>query len=136
MLDPEVVAFAGRIPGPWHLRRFKLRAFYKKAMRGFLPDEILAKKKMGFGLPVSIWFKQDTPLRQRMTTMYASRVATDVFRDEFLKELQRRVDADQTNFYGSVAWVLLILIEWLDRFAHDRGQTSLDWGPPENTPER
>ncbi len=128
MLDPDVVAFAGTIPGAWHLRRFRLRAFYKRAMRGFLPDEILAKAKMGFGLPVSVWLKQNTTLRQRMADAFASPTAGSVFRDGFLADLQRRLDADPTNYYGSIAWVLLILLEWLDRFARERRWTSVPWG--------
>ncbi|MBN1343237.1 MAG: asparagine synthase [Phycisphaerae bacterium] len=115
MLDPELVAFAGRLPASWHLRRFKLRAFYKQAMRGFLPDAVLAKEKKGFGLPVSIWLKQDTAVRRRMLDAFAGRAGDNVFRPGFLPELQRRVDADPTNYHGSIAWVLMILLEWLRR---------------------
>ncbi len=115
MLDPELVAFAGSIPAAWHLRGYKLRAFYKRAMRGFLPDEILAKQKKGFGLPVSVWLRQDPTLRQRLADALASRHAGEVLKGGFGDELQRRLQADQTNYYGGVAWVLLILLEWLDR---------------------
>ena len=33
----------------------KAALFYKQAMKGFLPDEILVKKKHGFGLPFGVW---------------------------------------------------------------------------------
>ena len=130
MLDPDVVELAGRIPASWHLRGFKLRAFYKRAMRGWLPDEILAREKMGFGLPVSVWFKQDAQLRQRLGDAFASRVAGEVFASGFLDGLRSRTATDPTNYYGSIAWVVLILIEWLNRFARTRGGTSLTWHRP------
>lgn len=128
MLDPNLVALAGRIPAAWHLRGFKLRAFYKRAMRGFLPDPLLTKQKMGFGLPISVWLKQDPTLRQRMNDVFASSIAADVFKAGFLPELRRGTDADETNYYGSIAWVIMILIEWLDRFASTTGNASLQWG--------
>jgi hypothetical protein len=35
------------LPADWKLRRFKLRWFFKEALRGFLPDEIISKSKKG-----------------------------------------------------------------------------------------
>ena len=43
------------LPPDWKLRPFKLRWFFKEALRGFLPDEIITKKKHGFGLPFGVW---------------------------------------------------------------------------------
>jgi asparagine synthase (glutamine-hydrolysing) len=47
--------FLDGLPPDWKLRRFKLRWFFKEALRGFLPDEIITKKKKGFGLPFGVW---------------------------------------------------------------------------------
>ena len=32
-------------------------------MRGILPEEILRKKKQGFGLPVSVWLRSEGPFK-------------------------------------------------------------------------
>ena len=126
MLDPEVVALASRIPAPWHLRGLKLRAFYKRAMRGFLPPEILAKRKRGFGLPVGVWLRDDPSLGARVRDAFAGRAATEVFKEGFLSDLLHRMRTDQTNYYGAIVWVVLILVEWLSR--HGCRGASVDWG--------
>ncbi len=117
MLDPDVVALAGSLPGRWLLRGYRLRAFYKEAMEGYLPPEIIAKKKHGFGLPFSVWLRGHAGLRERMQTAFSDPQAAGfrVFREGFLDELVRRYEADETNYYGSVIWVLMMLMLWLRR---------------------
>ena len=54
-LDERLVDFSLRLPTDYKLKGLKLRWFFKEALRGFLPDEILTKKKQGFGLPFGVW---------------------------------------------------------------------------------
>src|SRR5690606_17116073 len=44
-LDQSLVDFSLTLPSEYKLKGQKLRWFFKEALRGFLPDEILAKKK-------------------------------------------------------------------------------------------
>jgi Asparagine synthase len=37
-------------------------------LRGFLPDEIITKKKQGFGLPFGVWALRDQRLARWPTT--------------------------------------------------------------------
>jgi asparagine synthase (glutamine-hydrolysing) len=48
-LDPRLVDFSLRLPTEYKLKGQELRWFFKEALRGFLPDEIITKKKQGFG---------------------------------------------------------------------------------------
>ena len=50
-LDPQLVAWVGRLPEKHKVRRLTKRWLFKRAMRTVLPEEILRKKKQGFGLP-------------------------------------------------------------------------------------
>jgi asparagine synthase (glutamine-hydrolysing) len=47
LLTDRLTDFSMALPPDWKLRRFKLRWFFKEALRGFLPDEIITKKKKG-----------------------------------------------------------------------------------------
>src|SRR5207248_1154586 len=58
-LDPALVDYTSRLPERHKVRGLKKRYLFKRAMRGILPDEILRKKKQGFGLPISVWLRQD-----------------------------------------------------------------------------
>jgi asparagine synthase (glutamine-hydrolysing) len=63
-LDPRLVDFSLRLPTAYKLKGLKLRWFFKEALRGFLPDEILAKKKQGFGLPFGAWANRHAGLHK------------------------------------------------------------------------
>ncbi len=51
LLDDHLLDFSLKLPTAYKLKGLKLRWFFKEALRGFLPDAILTKKKHGFGLP-------------------------------------------------------------------------------------
>ncbi|MBE2180868.1 MAG: asparagine synthase (glutamine-hydrolyzing) [Chthoniobacterales bacterium] len=56
-LDINVVNLARRIPSAWRLRGGCTKYLLKEAARGLLPDEIIDRKKKGFGVPVGAWFR-------------------------------------------------------------------------------
>jgi asparagine synthase (glutamine-hydrolysing) len=56
-LDHRLVEAAAAIPAATKLRGGELKYILKKAMRGVIPDEIIDRKKRGFGAPVGAWFK-------------------------------------------------------------------------------
>ena len=64
MLDPRVVDVSTRVPSRVKMRRLELRSFYKRAMRGFLPEQVLSKHKHGFGLPFGVWLKSHARLAE------------------------------------------------------------------------
>ncbi len=59
LLDQGLVALAARIPAPLRMKNGELKYLLKRALIGQLPDEILYRKKRGFGAPVGAWFKQE-----------------------------------------------------------------------------
>ncbi|MDP1532198.1 MAG: asparagine synthase C-terminal domain-containing protein, partial [Rubrivivax sp.] len=67
MLEQAVVDFSMRLPTGYKLKGQQLRWFFKEALRGFLPDAILTKKKQGFGLPFGVWATRDAALKALAT---------------------------------------------------------------------
>jgi asparagine synthase (glutamine-hydrolysing) len=59
LLDQELMAFAAVLPAEMKLDRFRGKALLKSAMRGIVPDEILDRPKMGFGVPLATWFRSE-----------------------------------------------------------------------------
>ena len=59
LLDHEVVELAARIPSELKLKDGETKYILKKAMEGILPKNILYRRKMGFGVPLVHWFKND-----------------------------------------------------------------------------
>jgi asparagine synthase (glutamine-hydrolysing) len=57
LLDHRLVEFAARVPAGMRLRGGSGKWLMKRALRRYLPDEVLDRTKMGFVTPVSAWFR-------------------------------------------------------------------------------
>ncbi|HYE28662.1 MAG TPA: XrtA/PEP-CTERM system amidotransferase [Allosphingosinicella sp.] len=57
LLDHRLVEFAARLPARLRLRGGTGKWLMKRALRRYLPDEVLNRTKMGFVTPVSAWFR-------------------------------------------------------------------------------
>jgi asparagine synthase (glutamine-hydrolysing) len=55
-LDYKFVELAMSIPSSIKTKNGTLKYILKKAMRGVIPDEIIDRKKQGFGVPIYEWF--------------------------------------------------------------------------------
>jgi asparagine synthase (glutamine-hydrolysing) len=56
-IDNDIVAFCARLPHYFKLRNGTRKYLLKKAMAGVLPPDIIARKKKGFGIPLSAWLR-------------------------------------------------------------------------------
>jgi asparagine synthase (glutamine-hydrolysing) len=113
MLDPAVIDFSLRLPGDWKVRRGELRWFYKRAMRDFLPREIIDKSKHGFGLPFGVWTRTHDGLRKAATDALDSLATRGFFRREFLQQALRLHREGHASYYGELVWILMVLELWL-----------------------
>jgi asparagine synthase (glutamine-hydrolysing) len=117
LLDARLVDFSMRLPDAYKLQRLKLRWFFKEALRGFLPDEILTKKKQGFGLPFGVWCTQHEALRRLADGAVRSLATRGIVRPEFVTRLVGELLTQHPGYYGEMVWVLMMLEQWLQ--AHE-----------------
>jgi len=117
-LNRPVAEFSGRIPPELKVKGFEKRYLFKRAFRNLLPEEVLRKKKHGFGIPVSTWLKSDRRLREfSRDILFSSRaIGRGYFRRSFLEELIRLHEADDTAYYGDNLWSFLVLELWHRQF--------------------
>lgn len=120
MLHESIVDFAAALRPDLKLRRTKLRYFFKEALRGFLPKEILAKKKHGFGLPVGIWLQTYAPLRELAGDSLAALKRRRIVRSEMIDALLTRHLAAHQGYYGTLVWVLMMLELWFQHHVDHR----------------
>jgi len=59
LLDDQLLDLASGMPSDLKVRGTKLKYALKQALRGILPDEIIDRKKRGFGAPIGGWFKNE-----------------------------------------------------------------------------
>ncbi|MBB1125368.1 asparagine synthetase B family protein [Thiospirillum jenense] len=115
LLDDDMVAFSGEVPPNWKVRGLTLRWFYKTALRGYLPDTILDKRKHGFGLPFGIWLKEYLPLKERVNDRLSDFKRRGWLRADYIDQVQASHLQDHAIYFGKLLWVMLILEEWLEQ---------------------
>jgi asparagine synthase (glutamine-hydrolysing) len=57
LLDHQLVEFAATVPSRFVLKGRTTKYLLKRAMRGVLPEEIIHRRKHGFSVPLSSWFR-------------------------------------------------------------------------------
>lgn len=113
MLDDDLLAFSLRLPVDYKLKGLKLRWFFKEALRGFLPDEILTKKKQGFGLPFGVWLTKDEALRKMASESVRGLVDRGILRADFVEALLTRHLYEHPGYFGEMIWISMMLEQWL-----------------------
>ena len=56
-LDHELVEHVAALPADLKLRGLRTKAILREAVRGIVPRAILARRKMGFPVPIGSWFR-------------------------------------------------------------------------------
>ncbi|MDO9195016.1 MAG: asparagine synthase C-terminal domain-containing protein [Rhodoferax sp.] len=113
MLDDRLLAFSLKLPTDYKLKGLKLRWFFKEALRGFLPDEILTKKKQGFGLPFGVWANTHPALKALATDSLHSLARRGVVRADFVQTLLSQRLPEHPGYFGEMVWILMMLEQWL-----------------------
>jgi asparagine synthase (glutamine-hydrolysing) len=113
LLADELVEFSLQLPPEMKLRGLRLRWFFKEALRGFLPDEIIAKKKHGFGLPFGPWVVKDRALAALAREAFSSLRQRGAIRGDFLDALLASKINEHPGYYGEIVWILTMLELWL-----------------------
>ncbi len=119
MLDARLVDFSSRLPVDYKLRGKALRWFFKEALRGFLPDGVITKQKQGFGLPFGVWLVQHDGLKAMARDALQAGVARGIVRPEFIRTLLEQRMPEHPHYYGTMAWILIMMEHWFRRHAPD-----------------
>lgn len=114
-LDYRFLELVATIPSQLRLRGNRGKYIFRKAMRAWLPDEILERPKMGFGFPLRDWFRDSL-----------AGYAMDVFTDPVVKthglidpkSATRLVRMHQSGKWdlGVPLWTLLVLEVWRQNY--------------------
>jgi asparagine synthase (glutamine-hydrolysing) len=118
LLDDELVRFSSELPTSLKLRGYKLRYFFKHALRDFLPAEILNKSKHGFGLPFGMWMRSYEPLREIANESLIALSTRGIISPGFVKEILKRHN-EYPSYYGAMIWVMIMLEQWLQSLSQE-----------------
>jgi asparagine synthase (glutamine-hydrolysing) len=106
-LDYQFVEWAAALPSRVKLAHGEGKHILKEALRPLLPEEVLFRKKMGFSVPLDVWFRGS--LRQHiLDVVRGPRLAASGFFDPAM--LKRMVADHQSGRrdYSAPLWSLLM----------------------------
>jgi asparagine synthase (glutamine-hydrolysing) len=114
LLDHRLVQFAASLPQSMRLRGQQGKWLMKHAMRGYLPQQILHRPKMGFVTPISAWFRGALAPEANRIAGGATLAATGWFRPDELARIAADHRAGKAD-HGRLLWQLMMLDKSLTR---------------------
>ena len=117
LLDAKLVDFSLSLPVDAKLKRLRLRWFFKEALRGFLPDPIITKKKHGFGLPFGPWLVRHRGLQKLARDALNGLEQRGIVRVGFSERLFAHWLPEHPGYFGEMVWILVMLELWLRKYA-------------------
>ncbi|MHB9129405.1 MAG: asparagine synthase-related protein, partial [Candidatus Humimicrobiaceae bacterium] len=108
-LDHKFVELAMSIPQDIKTKNGDLKYILKKAVKGIIPDEIISRKKQGFGVPIYEWFSQELgSFAKRKLKDFAKR--TDYFNPGYLDNIIENSNSKKNSTDN--LWFLLNFVLW------------------------
>lgn len=115
MLDYRLVQFAGSLPVSQKFLGRRGKLILGDAFGDLIPKNIFTRKKMGFGVPIASWFRNELrPMAEDSLVGADSRLHA-YFRPQALAELLSQHQQERHN-HGYRLWNLVILERWLRRW--------------------
>jgi asparagine synthase (glutamine-hydrolysing) len=115
-LDRELVEYVAGLPDDLKLQGRRTKAILRDAFADLLPPEIQRRGKMGFGVPLGMWFRGS--LRAYVSDLLLSPTARyrEMLSGAFVEDLVRKHLAGEANL-GPQLWALVCFERWLQLFA-------------------
>ncbi len=114
LLDHRLIEFASRLPRSMRVRGQTGKWLMKRALRDYLPREILYRKKMGFVTPIAAWFRGPLAARADAIAQGSALAETGWFSSAAIATLAADHRAGRAD-HGRLLWQLMMLDQSLAR---------------------
>lgn len=116
LLDYKMVEFAFSLPAHYKVKGSTTKWFFKKAMEGILPQEIIYRRKEGFSIPIKNWLKND--LKDLMLEYLSPKRITEsgFFQYPYIAQMINEHLQDKQN-HAHRLWPLILFNLWYERFS-------------------
>ena len=110
-LDHPLMEFAASLPQRMKLRRGTTKYVLREAMKGFLPEAILSRSKMGFPVPVGSWLRTGYRAITQEYVLGTRATERGLFHPAAVRSLVEEHERGQAN-HSERLWSLLNLEIW------------------------
>ncbi len=114
-LDHNLIEFAASLPEKLKMNRFRKKYLLKKVAAKLVPPEVIYRRKMGFGVPISHWFRREMKDFVREVLLSEKAAKRGIVRPDVVKKLVDQHIAGEAD-HAFPIWSLLMLELWFQRF--------------------
>ena len=114
-LDHELVEFAASLPAAWKVCGLSTKWLLRRALRGWIPDAILRRGKMGFGVPLGRWFRGELRGFAEAVLGPNGLGKREYFRPDVVRGLLAEHVAGRAD-HANRLWALLVFELWYRTF--------------------
>lgn len=112
-LDHKLVEFAMGIPSELKIKNGQPKYILKKAMEGVIPNNIIYRKKQGFGTPVREWFGGELGKYITNAILNSNIKERQLFDYDYLRNmLEKQTSGEVDN--SARLWIIFNLSKWYD----------------------
>lgn len=128
-LDHKLVEFAMAIPGDLKYKNRITKYILKRALRGVIPDEVIDRKKRGFGTPINEWMVDRLGTFLEHSLFNSSIHKRELFDVDYIRAILKEQRSGRVN-YSFFLWCLLNLSLWYEQWIEGQPHEISSFNPP------
>jgi asparagine synthase (glutamine-hydrolysing) len=114
-LDHKFMEFIVSLPAEYRMKGLTKKYILKKAISNLVPKENIYRRKMGFGVPIGEWFRDELKIFLFDTLLSEKNFKRGYFKPQAIKDMVN-LHISKKRDYSLQLWSLLMLELWHQRF--------------------
>ncbi len=120
ILDHELVEWFASLPPNLKLNGGEGKYIFKKSLEPYLSNEVLYRKKMGFSVPLTQWFRGDLKHKIRQIVLSKDMLGCGLFNQYTLENMLEQHISGQKELSRPL-WSLMMFSKFLQKNGYDNG---------------
>jgi asparagine synthase (glutamine-hydrolysing) len=114
-LDHHLIEFAASLPESLKMRGFQTKSLLKKVAARLVPKDVIYRRKMGFGVPIGKWFRNEMKDFVREVLLSERSLKRGIVKQGILeKYIEEHMSGKRDHAFQ--IWTLLMLELWFQKF--------------------
>ena len=106
--------WSNKIPSKYKLEGGNGKAIFKRSLESRLPNDVLYRDKMGFGVPLSKWFRGPLKDKLRQRVLKGKMMDSGIFDQSMLTNMvEGHISGSQNN--DQMLWAMMMFEAFLER---------------------
>ncbi|WP_416306675.1 XrtA/PEP-CTERM system amidotransferase [Neptunicella sp. SCSIO 80796] len=114
LIDHKFLEWSNKIPSKYKLQGGNGKAIFKSSLESRLPHDVLYRDKMGFGVPISRWFRGPLKDKLRQRVLEGKMIDSGIFDQKTLTSMvENHINGSQEN--GQMLWAMMMFEAFMQR---------------------